>query len=202
MTDRLRPARGQAGITMVEMAVVIALLGLVLAMAMQGLVSYQRATASADTRQQNLQEARAVMAVLTKDLRTATAFTAATATDVTFTALLNIGSTAPPNQVRLYADANGILREVVTPPDDPSASPITYTSAGTTRVVGRGLTGTSSLLSYRDSADTATTSLTAITSVVVTVSVDLPSRSGTDVPATVLTSRVFLPNVAAGASEE
>jgi type II secretory pathway pseudopilin PulG len=107
MTDRLRPARGQAGITMVEMAVVIALLGLVLAMAMQGLVSYQRATASADTRQQNLQEARAVMAVLTKDLRTATAFTAATATDVTFTALLNIGSTAPPNQVRLYADANG-----------------------------------------------------------------------------------------------
>jgi hypothetical protein len=69
-------------------------------------------------------------------------------------------------------------------------------------VVGRGLTGTSSLLSYRDSADTATTSLTAITSVVVTVSVDLPSRSGTDVPATVLTSRVFLPNVAAAASEE
>ena len=32
--------------------------------------------------------------------------------------------------------------------------------------------------------------------------VDLPTRSGTDVPATVLTSRVFLPNVAAAASEE
>ena len=187
---------------MVEMAVVIALLGLVLAMAMQGLVSYQRATASADTRQQNLEEARNVMAVLTKDLRTATAFSAATATDVTFTALLNIGSTAPPNQVRLYADANGILREVVTPPDDPSASPITYTGTGATRVVGRGLTGTSSLLSYRDSADNVTATLTAVTSVVVTVSVDLPSRSGTDVPATVLTSRVFLPNVAASASEE
>ena len=179
---------------MVEMAVVIALLGLVLAMAMQGLVSYQRATAAADTRQQNLQEARAVMAVLTKDLRTAT--------DVTFTALLNIGSTAPPNQVRLYVDSNGVLREVVTPPDDPSDSPITYTGTGTTRVVGRGLTATSSLLSYRDSADNTTSTLTAITSVVVTVSVDLPSRSGTDVPATVLTSRVFLPNVAAGASEE
>jgi hypothetical protein len=40
-----------------------------------------------------------------------------------------------------------------------------------------------------------------VTSVVVTVSVDLPSRSGADVPATVLTSRVFLPNVAASASE-
>ena len=33
------------------------------------------------------------------------------------------------------------------------------------------------------------------------VSVDLPSASGNDVPATVLTSRVFLPNVAASASE-
>ena len=165
MTARLRRARGQSGVTMVEMAVVVALLGLVLAMAMQGLVSYQRATAAADTRQQNLQEARAVMAVLTKDLRTATAFTAATATDVTFTALLNIGSTAPANQVRLYVDANGIVREVVTPPDDPTASPITYTGTGTTRVVGRGLTATSGLLSYRDTTDTATTTLTAITSV-------------------------------------
>ena len=36
---------------------------------------------------------------------------------------------------------------------------------------------------------------------IVTVSVDLPSRSGADVPATVLSSRVFLPNVAASASE-
>ena len=187
---------------MVEMAVVIALLGLVLAMAMQGLISYQRATASADTRQQNLEEARNVMAVLTKDLRTANGFTAATATDVTFTALLNIGATAPPNQVRLYVDANGIVREVVTPPDDPTASPITYTGTGTTLVVGRGLTATSGLLSYRDSTDTVTATLSSITSVVVTVSVDLPSRSGTDVPATMLTSRVFLPNVTASASEE
>ena len=35
----------------------------------------------------------------------------------------------------------------------------------------------------------------------VTVSVDQPSRSGGDVPPTVLSSRVFLPNVAASASE-
>ena len=61
---------------------------------------------------------------------------------------------------------------------------------------------TSGLFSYRDSADAVTTSLTAATSVVITVSVDLPSRSGVDVPPTVLTSRVFLPNVAATAPEE
>ena len=47
MTARRGGARGQAGVTMVELAVVVALLGLVLAMAVQGLVSYQRAAASA-----------------------------------------------------------------------------------------------------------------------------------------------------------
>jgi type II secretory pathway pseudopilin PulG len=201
MTARRRAARGQAGVTMVELAVVVALLGLVLAMAMQGLVSYQRAAGAADTRQRNLNEARTVMAVLTKDLRTATAFTAAAAADVTFTGLLNTAATAPANQLRLYVDAGGVLREAVTVPDDPNASPLTYTGTPVTRVVGRGLVSTGTLLSFRDSADAVTTTLTAITSVVITVSVDLPSVSGTDVPATVLSSRVFLPNVAAAASE-
>jgi prepilin-type N-terminal cleavage/methylation domain-containing protein len=202
VTARRPAGRDQAGVTMVEMAVVVALLGLVLTMAFQGLISYQRAAASADTRQQNLDQARIVMAVLTKDLRTATEFTAMTASDVTFTGLLNTAATAPPNQLRLYADAGGVLREAVTPPDDPNASPITYTGTPTTRVVGRGLVSTSGMLSFRDSSDAVTTSLTAVTSVVVTVSVDLPSQSGAEVPPTVLTSRVFLPNVAASASEE
>jgi prepilin-type N-terminal cleavage/methylation domain-containing protein len=193
--------RGQAGVTLVEMAVVVALLGLVLTMAFQGLVSYQRATASADTRQQNLDQARTVMAVLTKDLRTATEFTTLTATDVTFTGLLNTAATAPANQLRLYVDSGGVLREAVTVPDNPTASPLTYTGTPTTRVVGQGLVSTSSLLSFRDSADAVTTSLTAVASVIITVSVDLPSRSGGDVPPTVLSSRVFLPNVAASASE-
>jgi prepilin-type N-terminal cleavage/methylation domain-containing protein len=193
--------RGQAGVTLVEMAVVVALLGLVLTMAFQGLVSYQRATASADTRQQNLDQARTVMAVLTKDLRTATEFTTMTATDVTFTGLLNTAATAPANQLRLYVDSGGVLREAVTVPDNPTASPLTYTGTPTTRVVGQGLVSTSSLLSFRDSSDAVTTSLTAVASVIITVSVDLPSRSGGDVPPTVLSSRVFLPNVAASASE-
>jgi prepilin-type N-terminal cleavage/methylation domain-containing protein len=193
--------RGQAGVTLVEMAVVVALLGLVLTTAFQGLVSYQRATASADTRQQNLDQARTLMAVLTKDLRTATEFSAMTATDVTFTGLLNTGATAPANQLRLYVDSGGVLREAVTVPDNPTASPLTYTGTPTTRVVGQGLVSTSSLLSFRDSSDAVTTSLTAVTSAIITVSVDLPSRSGADVPPTVLSSRVFLPNVAASASE-
>jgi type II secretory pathway pseudopilin PulG len=201
MTSRPRED-GQAGITVVEMAVVVALLGLVLTMAMQGLLSYQRAAASADTRQQNLDQARTVMAVLTKDLRTATEFIAMSATDVTFTGLLNTAATAPANRLRLWVDSSGVLREAVTPPDNPNASPLTYTGTPTTRIVGRGLVSTSGLLSFRDSSDNVTSTLTAVTSVVITVSVDLPSQSGTDVLPTVLTSRVFLPNVAAAASEE
>jgi type II secretory pathway pseudopilin PulG len=199
MTARIRRHDRQAGITVVEMTVVVALLGLVLALAMQSLSAYQRAAAASDTRQQNLDEARVVMGVLTKDLRTATSFSALAAADVTFLGLVNTGATAPPNQIRLDVDGAGVLQERTWLPDDPNASPITYTgTADRTRVVGRGLVGTGSLLSFRDSADTVTTTLSAVRSVVITLSVDLPS--GAPVPPTVLSTRVFLPNVAAAAS--
>jgi Tfp pilus assembly protein FimT len=195
MTARDGHRDGQAGVTVVEMTVVIALLGVVLAMAFNGVAAYQRSTAAADTRQQNLDEARVVMAVLTKDLRTATTFSALSATDVTFLGLLNTGATAPPNRLRLYVDAQGVLREAVTPPDNPNASPVTYTGTPSTRVVGRGLVNTGSLFSFRDASDNPTTALSEVTSVVITLSVDLPSAAA--VPPTVLSSRTFLPNVAA-----
>jgi type II secretory pathway pseudopilin PulG len=195
MTARRCDRHGQAGVTVAEMTVVVALLGLVLAIALQSLSAYQRAATASDTRLQNLGEARVVMAVLTKDLRTATSFTTLAASDVTFLGLVNIGATAPPNRLRLYADGQGVLREATTPPDNPNANPITYTGAPRIRVVGRGLVGTGSLFSFRDSADNPTTTPTAVASVVITLSVDLPS--GAPVPPTVLSSRVFLPNVAA-----
>jgi type II secretory pathway pseudopilin PulG len=199
MTARLRRRDRQAGVTVVEMAIVVALLGLVLALALQSLGAYQRAAAGADMRQRNLDEARVVMAVLTKDLRTATSFSALAAADVTFLALVNTGATAPPNQIRLDVDGAGVLRERTWLPDDPNASPVTYTgTADRTRLVGQGLVSTGSLLSFRDSADAVTTTLSAVRSVVITLSVDLPS--GSPVPPTVLSSRVFLPNVAAAAS--
>jgi type II secretory pathway pseudopilin PulG len=199
MTARARHRDVQAGITVLEMTVVVALLGLVLALAMQGLSSFQRSVAATDIRQQNLDEARVVMAVLTKDLRTATSFSALAASDVTFLALVNTGTNAPPNQLRLYVDGQGVLREATTPPDDPNASPITYLGTPQIRVVGNGMVSTGSLLSFRDSADLPTTTLSAVTSVVITLAVDLPS--GAPVPPTVLSSRVFLPNVAAAISE-
>lgn len=199
MTVRARRRGRQAGITVVEMAFVVALLGLVLALALQSLGAYQRAVAANDTRQRNLAEARVVMAVLTKDLRTATSFSSLAAADVTFLGLVNTGATAPPNQIRLDVDAQGVLRERTWLPDDPTASPVTYTgTADRTRVVGQGLVSTGTLLSFRDSADAVTTTLTAVRSVVITLSVDLPS--GSPVPPTVLSSRVSLPNVAAAVS--
>lgn len=199
MTTAVRRRSRQAGVTVVEMTIVVALLGLVLALALQSLGAYQRAAVAADMRQRNLDEARVVMAVLTKDLRTATSFSALAAADVTFLGLVNTGATAPPNQIRLDVDGQGVLRERTWLPDDPTASPITYTgTADRTRVVGRGLVTTGSLLSFRDSADAATTTLSAVRSVVITLSVDLPS--GAPVPPTVLSSRVFLANVAAAAS--
>jgi type II secretory pathway pseudopilin PulG len=190
---RLRAARAQGGITMVELAVVIGLLGLVLAMALQGVSSYQRAVAAADARQQNLEQARVVMAVLTKDLRTATEFSAIAASDVTFRGLLNTAATATTADaptIQLYVDS-GVLWELVTP-----------AATGSTtrrRAVGRGVVGTGSLFSFRDSDDNVTTTRSLITSVVITLSVDLPSP--TPVPPTVLTSRVSLPNVVAAAEE-
>jgi type II secretory pathway pseudopilin PulG len=178
-----------------EMTVVVALLGLVLAMALQGVSAYQRAAAASDTRQRNLEQAQVSMAVLTKDLRTATSFSALAAADTTFLGLLNTGATAPSNRIRLYVDAQGVLREATTPPDNPNASPITYTGTPSVRVVGRGLVNTGNLFSFRDAADNPTTTPSAVASVVVTLSVDLPA--GSPVPPTVLTSRVSLPNVAA-----
>jgi type II secretory pathway pseudopilin PulG len=195
VTAQVARREGQAGITVVEMTVVIGLLGLVLAVAFQSVAAYQRAAAASDSRQQNLDQARTVMAVLTRDLRTARSFSALAAGDVTFLGLLNTGATAPPNRIRLYVDAQGVLREAITPPNNPNASPVTYTGTPTTRVVGNGLVNTGSLLSFRDSADNVTANPTEVASVVVTLSVDLPS--GAPVPPTVLSSRVFLPNVAA-----
>lgn len=200
MTCRMRGRDGQAGITVAEMTVVVALLGLVLAITLQGVSSYQRSVAASDTRLQNLEQAQVAMAALTKDLRTATSFTSSLSSpsaprDVTFLGLLNTGATAPADQVRLYADTQGVLREAITPPDNPNASPITYTGTPRVRVVGQGLVNTGSLFGFRDAADNPTTTASEVTSVVVTLAVDLPS--GSPVPPTVLTSRVFLPNVAA-----
>jgi Flp pilus assembly protein TadG len=192
---RGRLHRDQAGVTVMEMTVVVALLSLVLVVAFEGLNSYQGATAGNAARLRNLEEARVSMAVLTKDLRTASSFVSLAAGDVTFLGHLNTTATGPPNQVRLSVDGQGRLLEAVTPPDNPAANPITYTGTAATRVVGEGLVSAGSLLDFRDAADSPTTDTDEVATVIVTLSVDLPAP--VEVPATVLSSRVSLPNIAA-----
>jgi len=56
------------------MAMVVALLSIVLALVFQSVSGFQNATAGSEARLRNLDEARVIMAVVTRDLRTATDF--------------------------------------------------------------------------------------------------------------------------------
>lgn len=215
MTTRSRDL--EAGVTVVEMVLVVALLSLVLAVVYQSVVSYQNAAAGSDARLQNLDEARVIMAVLTRDLRTARTFCPSSPAcpsaqfegdDVTFLGFLDIAgassvtttSTALPNKIRLYVDGQGQLIEAVTPPDDPAASPITYNGTPRTRVVGRHLVDSSTLLTFYDNQDPPqeVTNPSAVANVAVSLSVNAPSSQ--PVPPTVLQGQVWLPNVANAAT--
>jgi hypothetical protein len=181
------------------MAVVVALLALVLTLSLESFSAYERAAAGSDRRQEQLAQGRLMMAVLTKDLRTATKLTAIGGSDVTFLATLNTAAaTSPPNQLRLYVDAQGRLVEAVTPPDDPAATPVTYTGTPTTRVVGTDVAGAASLFTFKDSSDQPTTTPGAVASVALSLSVS--TSTDASVPPTTLTSQVWLPNVAAAGS--
>jgi len=214
------PRAGEAGVTVVEMAVVIALLSIVLALVFQSVAAFQNAATGSQDRLRNLDEARVIMAVVTRDLRTATDFCPIAVTcpsavfepdDVTFLGHLETVATtgtttttlvAPtaPNKVRLYVDGQGRLWEEITVPDDPAASPLTYTGAPRTRVVGRHVVDTDDLFTFYDDGDPAQEvddpDSSTVAEVAVSLSVSVPS--GRPVPATVLESRVWLPNVAAG----
>jgi hypothetical protein len=143
-------ARGEGGQTLFESITVVLLLGLVLGVVYQGIGSLTRAIDGVDRRLQNLDEARVLMAVVSKDLRTATrlqagtpAFAVAADREVVFYANLNNpagGGVADsgPRRVRIFVDAQDQLIEEVTRPDAGSVPPAyTYTGPATRRFVGR-----------------------------------------------------------------
>jgi hypothetical protein len=193
----VRPA-GESGTSVAEMAVVVALLGVVLAVSLQSFNSFQSAAAGSDRRLRDLGEARTVMAVLTKDLRTAGTLCSISASDVTFLAFLNTGATAPPNEVRLYATGGSVF-EATTPPDNPAAAVdcTTYNGTPVTRPLGQNVTGTGTLFGYLDGNGSVTASLNLVRSVAVTLTVSSAPAQG--VAPTTLSSQVWLANVAAAA---
>ena len=193
----LRPT-GESGTSVAEMAVVVALLGVVLAVSLQSFNSFQSAAAGSDQRLRDLGEARNIMAVLTKDLRTASKLCSISASDVTFLAYLNTGASAPPNELRLYVSGGSVF-EATTPPDNPAA-PVdctTYNGAPVTRPLGQNVTGTGTLFGYLDAAGNATASLNLVRSVAVTLTVSSAPAGGA--APTTLSGQVWLANVAAAA---
>jgi Tfp pilus assembly protein PilW len=103
--------RGEDGLTMIEAMITAMILGIVLATAFTTLSSLQRIEASTEARLANLEEARVVANVLTRDIRTTARnpssgstprawITAASATAVTFYGYVNTYADLPANTAR------------------------------------------------------------------------------------------------------
>ncbi len=213
---RSRRARDERGQTLFEVIVVVFLLGIVLVMVYDGIDSATRAIGGTEKRLANLDEARTLMAVTTKDVRTATRlqagtspFTLANAREVIFYANLNNNGSSGsvvdngPRKVRIYVDANAQLIEQVTKPDATSVAPAyTYNGVPTNRFVGRYVANPTSeaIFRYFDSngnellpAPLSAANLLAVDSVEITLSI----RQSTTFPisSTTLMNTVRLPNV-------
>ena len=204
---RRRDERGQSSLAEVMMTVL--LLSIVMGFVYKAVDSTQFAIAGETARLTNLDEARTLMAVTTKDLRTATRlvpgtspFVAASDNDVTFYANLN-NTTGGPRKIRIYIDSTRQLIAQAWTPDAGSVSPnYTYTGTPVPRYVGRFVTNSTSppVFSYYDtdgnqlpSGSLNAANLLAVYSVQVTLVVrkqtTLPLRPVT------LVNRVRLPNV-------
>jgi prepilin-type N-terminal cleavage/methylation domain-containing protein len=141
--DNLRTcARNDGGFTLVELLVAMTILGFVLAGVYQGLNNLTSTATEAEERIVNLDEARILMATVTKDLRTATRlestaspFVYADQRKIIFHA--NINTNTGPNLVTVFVDGTNQFVEQTVTPNSGSCPSCTYTGTGTTRVVGR-----------------------------------------------------------------
>lgn len=203
-----RRFQSQRGTSLVEMTITVAFLGLILAVVLTAVSAFERDATGAQRRLENLDEARILMAVVTKDMRTAarigvasSPFTLAADREAIFYA--NVNSSYGPNKVHIYIDVKQQLIEEVTPPDPGSAPNYTYnTQPAAVRLVGRYVANPPSkpIFVYYDVSGNplgptplGAANLLAIESVGVTLSI----RKTTLLPviATTLVNRVSLPNL-------
>jgi prepilin-type N-terminal cleavage/methylation domain-containing protein len=211
---RLRRLRDETGMTLPEVMVVVAILGVVMLFALQSVASFETAATGGIVRLENLDEARLLMQVLSKDVRTTTRldtttspFVLADDNEVTFYANLNL-STSCPKLVHLYIDSQDRLVENVTEPNAGGTPPAcSYTGQPKTRLVGRYVDNAASqpiFTYYYDNAGTLTpfpssaTPLSGENGLLVTaIGLDLAIRKDTtlSVAHTTLQTRVRLPNV-------
>jgi hypothetical protein len=207
MTRLLRRRHDERGITIVELMITLFLLGLVLATVYQGIFSANDMVASTDDRLRNLEEARALMNVTTKDVRTAvrlsasgSPFTKAEGLEAIFYA--NLNTTDKPKKVRISIDAQSRLIEEVWTADAASTAPnYTYTTPPKVRYVGRYVANTAAkpIFEYLDgsnntlAAPVSAANLPKIRAVRITLMVKRTPAYNS--PATTLVNRVRLPNV-------
>ena len=205
---RHRDQRGPS--TIVEVMVTVLLLSIVMTFVYKSVDTAQYAIAGETARLVNLDEARTLMAVTTKDLRTATRlvpgtspFVAATYNEMTFYANLN-NTTGGPRKIRIYVDSSSVLIAQAWIPDAGSVSPnYTYTGTATPRYVGRYVTNTTSaqpIFQYfaQNSTTPMATPLSAADLLAVySVKVTLVVRKQTTLPLrpVTLVNQVRLPNV-------
>jgi len=131
----VRLRRDESGYTLIETMVVMIVMSIILTFVYQVLITTQRTTFAANVRLENLEEARVLMATITKDLRTAARLNPTsspfilptTADEVTFYAYLN--TFTQPVRVHIYVDASDrIVESILRAP---------YVGTPEIRVVGR-----------------------------------------------------------------
>ncbi len=194
--------------TLVEIAATLLLLAIVMTFVYSSIDSAERTVSGTQLRITNLDEARTLMAVLTKDVRTATRlqagqapFTAADSRDVTFYANLD-NATGGPRKIRISVDASNEIIESVQTPDASSVAPdYTYTGVAKRRYVGRYLANTAAqpVFEYFDDAGTQLAApLSASDRLAVnSVKITLVVRAASKLPVgnVTLVDQVRLPNV-------
>ncbi len=201
---------------MFELVAVTLMLGLVLMVVYQGVDSVTHAIGGTERRLENLDEARVLMAVATKDIRTATRLQAGTSPfvladkrEVVFYANLNNDGTSGsvvengPRRVRIYVDTNSELVEEVTKPDASSVPPTyTYNGAASRRFVGRYVANTASVPIFRyydlNGTELTATPLSAtdrLSAGSVRITLSIRRATGFPVANTTLVNTVRLPNV-------
>lgn len=206
MTGHRRNQSGQS--TLVEIGMTLLILGIVMTFLFTNIESAERVVVATKLRVTNLDEARTLMAVLTKDIRTATRLTAGTSPfvsgnsrDVVFYANLD-NPTSGPRKVHIYIDASDEIIAEVRDPDASSVAPnYTYTGPARLRYVGRYLANTNAqpVFEYLDADGTLLpVPLSAADRLAVdSVRITLVVKATTTLPVgqTTLVDQVRLPNV-------
>ena len=217
----LRLMRDDEGLTLMEMVVVTAILGVVLAMIQTTTITAQKDLAGSQSRLDQLQQSKLAMESISKVLRTSVlpsqlngtctscssaAFINGDVRSVQFYANINNDSNVVgPSQVTYSVAADGTLTELVHGPNPHAANDYNYQytcTKGTTgcvitnRVLARKVDTTQAMFTYYDASGATLTPPLGASALALVDSVDivLKVKSSKTAPAVTLTTRVTLPN--------